>query len=125
MNNPIGWFEIYVSDIQRAKAFYETVFDINLEPLGDPTNENIQMLAFPSDYEKSGASGALVKADRVNAGSNSTIVYFVCDDCSVEESRVEAAGGRIERTKMSIGEYGFCTIAVDCEGNTIGLHSEK
>ena len=36
---------------------------------------------------------------------------------------VEKAGGRIQRAKMSIGPYGFIVLAVDTEGNLIGLHS--
>ncbi len=27
-NNPFGWFEIYVQGMQRAKAFYESVFAV-------------------------------------------------------------------------------------------------
>ena len=57
------------------------------------------------------------------AGGNSTLVYFSCEDCAVEESRVESAGGKIQQPKMSIGEYGFITIANDTEGNMFGLHS--
>ena len=70
-----------------------------------------------------GASGALAKMDGVNAGGNSTVVYFACEDCAIEESRVEAAGGRVEQAKTSIGEYGFMSMVIDTEGNTIGLHS--
>lgn len=33
------------------------------------------------------------------------------------------AGGRIEREKFSIGEYGFIALAIDTEGNMFGLHS--
>jgi len=28
MNNPVCWFEIYVQDMDRAKKFYEMVFDV-------------------------------------------------------------------------------------------------
>jgi predicted enzyme related to lactoylglutathione lyase len=59
------------------------------------------------------------------SGGNSTLVYFECDDCAVEGSRVTAAGGKIERDKLSIGQYGFIVLAVDTEGNMFGLHSMK
>ena len=59
------------------------------------------------------------------SGGNSTIVYFACDDCAVEEARVPQFGGSIQRPKMSIGEYGFISLAVDTEGNMIGLYSQK
>jgi hypothetical protein len=61
----------------------------------------------------------------LSSGGNSTLVYFSCEDCSVEEARVTAAGGRIQKPKFSIGEYGFITLACDTEGNMIGLHSRR
>ena len=61
----------------------------------------------------------------MKAGGNSILVYFACDDCSVEASRIEAAGGKLLREKMSIGEYGFIALAHDTEGNMIGLHSQQ
>lgn len=122
-NNPVPWFEIYVDDLARAKQFYESVLSVNLEVLSDPNDDGTEMLSFPSDMEKYGASGALVKMEGVKAGGNSTLIYFACEDCAVEESRVEAAGGRIQKPKMSIGEHGFISLAIDTEGNMFGLHS--
>jgi predicted enzyme related to lactoylglutathione lyase len=121
-NNPVGWFEIYVQDINRAKNFYETVFEGKLEKLNSP---GIEMWSFPMAMDKWGASGALVKMDGFSSGGNSTLVYFSCEDCAVEAGRVTAAGGRIEKEKMSIGEYGFIVLALDSEGNMIGLHSMR
>lgn len=125
MNNPAGWFEITVDDMERAKLFYESVLGVRLEKLSDPTDSGTEMWAFPSDYEKYGASGALVKAEGSAAGGNSVMIYFSCEDCAVEEARVAGAGGKISQSKTSIGEYGFCIMAVDTEGNAFGLHSEK
>ncbi len=121
--NPVGWFEIYVDDMARAKAFYETVLGIFLESLTDPTEDNFEMLGFPSAMDEYGSSGALLYTETVKAGGNSTVVYFSCDDCAVEEARIEKAGGKVLRPKMSIGQYGFVTMAQDSEGNNIGLHS--
>ena len=121
--NPLCWFEIYVNDMARPKGFYESVLAVELETLGDPTDTSIIMQSFPSDMEKYGATGALVKMDGVVAGGNSTLVYFSCDDCAIEESRVIAAGGSIQRPKMAIGEYGFISLVMDTEGNMLGLHS--
>lgn len=119
-SNPVGWFEIYVQDMARAKAFYETVFAVAFERLNSP---EIEMWAFPMDMDRYGAGGALVHMPGVPSGGNSTLVYFSCEDCAVEASRVAAAGGRIARDKLSIGEYGFIVLAHDSEGNLIGLHS--
>jgi predicted enzyme related to lactoylglutathione lyase len=73
--------------------------------------------------DQGGTSGSLVRAPGVPSGGNSTLVYFGCEDCAVEASRVVPAGGRIEREKMSIGQYGYIALAYDTEGNMIGLHS--
>ena len=121
-NNPVVWFEIYVQDVARARAFYESVFQVKLKKLDSP---EVEIWAFPGNMKKSGASGALVRMPGFASGGNSTLVYFSCEDCSVEEARVKDAGGRIQRPKTSIGEYGFITLAFDTEGNMIGLHSER
>ena len=122
MSNPVGWFEIYVDDIQRAKKFYEDVFQTQLTKLESP---EIQMWAFPMDMNASGASGAIVHMPGFSAGRNSVIIYFSCEDCAIEEKRILQVGGRIEKTKFSIGQYGFITLGYDTEGNMIGLHSLK
>ncbi len=120
--NPVSWFEIYVQDLERARKFYESVFDVKLEKLNSP---GIEMLGFPMQKEGHGCAGALVKYDDFPSGGNSTLVYFRCEDCSVEEGRVKKSGGRVQRGKMAIGEYGFISLVFDTEGNIIGLHSLK
>ena len=122
MNNPVIWFEIYVQDIVRAVKFYENVFQFKLNKMDGP---DIEMWGFPSDLNQHGSAGTLVKAAGVASGGNSTLVYFRCDDCAVEEARVPKAGGKVQRTKMSIGPYGFVSLVLDTEGNLIGLHSQK
>lgn len=123
--NPVGWFEIYVNDLPRARKFYESVLAVQLENLEVPGDSKLKMLAFPSDMEKHGSSGSLVHIEGFPAGGNSTLVYFSCEDCAIEESRVSTAGGKIQTSKMPIGQYGFVTLAVDTEGNMFGLHSLK
>ena len=54
-----------------------------------------------------------------------TLIYFESKDCTTEENLVEKAGGKIIRPKMSIGEFGFVSILMDIDGNTIGLHSRE
>ena len=120
--NPIRWFEIYVQDMNRAKAFYQSVLKVELTKLNTP---DLDMWAFPMQMGNSGASGSLVKMDGMPSGGNSTLVYFGCKDCAEEAARVTGAGGKICREKFSIGEYGFIALATDTEGNMFGLHSMK
>jgi len=122
-NNPVVWFEIYVDDMSRARKFYETVLDIKFQDMQDPNAGGIEMASFDMKQDRPNASGALVHMEGFKAGGNSTIVYFDCRDCAVEESRVEAAGGKIFKKKMAIGEHGFISLCTDTEGNMFGLHS--
>jgi uncharacterized protein len=123
-HNPIGWFEIYVQDMKRAKAFYQTVFGSEFTDLKNPGQPSgMEMWAFPMQENAMGVTGALVKMPGFDAGKNSVIVYFICADCSVEAAKAEKAGGRIEKQKFSIGPYGFIALVHDTEGNIIGLHS--
>jgi predicted enzyme related to lactoylglutathione lyase len=123
--NPVVWFEIYVQDMARAKAFYEAVLKVELKPLPNPDAESfpdMQMMAFPSTMEGYGAPGALVRMPGAPSGGG-TLVYFGCEDCGVEAERAAAHGGNIFKPKMSIGPHGHIAIVEDTEGNMIGLHS--
>jgi uncharacterized protein len=120
--NAIGWFDIYVEDMDRAVTFYESVFEQKLEKIVDPTDET-QMMSFPANMKAYGASGALVKTEHSRPGVGGTMVYFSVEDCSVQESRIIGAKGKIVRPKFSIGEFGWVTLCVDTEGNMFGLNS--
>ena len=123
-SNPVVWFEIHVQDMARARRFYETVFDGRLEHLPSPDgSDSYEMLSFPMEMTGPGAGGMLVRMDGAPRGDGGTLVYFGCEDCAVEQGRVEAAGGRIEQPKFSIGPHGYCAVVVDTEGNRVGLHS--
>lgn len=119
-SNPVGWFEIYVEDMGRAKAFYERVFGVQLEKLH---SEEIEMWAFPMEAERYGAAGALVRMPGYRSGANSILVYFSCADCAVEAAKAANSGGKVEKEKLSIGQYGHIALVIDTEGNRIGLHS--
>jgi predicted enzyme related to lactoylglutathione lyase len=93
--------------MNRAKKFYETVFKVEFTEIPNPTNENLEMWQFPANMDEWGASGTLVKMEGFVSGGNITIIYFGCADCAVEESRVVSAGGSIQKSKMSIGQYGL------------------
>ena len=128
--NPVGWFEIYVQDMERARAFYENVFQLTLERLpptpsaeGESCDDDMELLVFPMSAEDYGAPGALVRKERMPSGAGGTMVYFSCQDCAVEAARVAASGGTLLQDKFPIGEHGFVAIVNDSEGNTIGLHS--
>jgi hypothetical protein len=124
MKNPFTWVEIYVSDMIRARKFYEEVLQIELIPMQTPGDfSDLEMLSFPWEEGGQNISGALCKTREIQPGPGGTLVYFTCDDCANEISRVVAAGGQVLQEKFPIGEHGFCGIATDTEGNVIGFHS--
>ena len=122
--NAVAWFDIYVDDLDRAVAFYETVLAVKLEAMGDPTGES-QMMSFPADMGAYGAAGALTKSPHAGPGVGGTIIYFAAEDCATEQARVVAAGGQVIRPKFSIGKFGFVSLLQDSEGNMFGLNSMK
>ncbi|MDO9182508.1 MAG: VOC family protein [Bacteriovorax sp.] len=122
-NNIVGWFEIYVTDMDRAKKFYTNVFQREMMDLPDSGADMHMCMFFSPGNQASGASGALVKSQQMKPGVGGTLVYFTCNDCAQEGSRVVAQGGKLFKEKMSIGKYGYIAIAEDTEGNMIGLHS--
>jgi len=126
--NIICWFEIYVKDMERAKKFYNAVLGVKFTDAAMPPGEapNNMKMSFFSSMENQGVSGALVEMPGTKEGDGAcvnTMVYFPCEDCAVEAGRVAAAGGKVHQLKMDIGEFGFCSICVDSEGNPFGLFS--
>lgn len=123
--NAVGWFDIYVNDMERAETFYGEVLQRKFEMISDPTDTSVIMKGFVTDMNSYGAGGALVKRKGAGPVTGGTIVYFGVEDCAVEESRVERAGGKVISPKMSIGDFGFVSVCMDTEGNLFGLSSMK
>jgi uncharacterized protein len=126
MKNPVVWFEIYVDDLERARKFYETVFDIKLEEIHvSNTEHSMKMLAFSKNIAGDGATGTLTKIEGVKAGGNNVLLYFRSENCSIEEGRIEKAGGKVFKGKVSVGEFGYICLGFDTEGNMFGIISES
>lgn len=123
-NNMVSWFELPVTDMDRAKKFYETVFSISIEVIDF---SGFLMGWFPSAENKPGAAGTLVKHEMYKPSSSAgVLVYFSCDDVSQELSRVTPAGGTVLQQKTQISpDYGFMALFLDSEGNRVALHSMK
>ena len=108
--------------MERAKTFYQKTLEVTFERLESP---GIELWAFPMKMDAGGAAGALVKMEGKDSGVGGTRIYFSCEDCAVEAARAAENGGKIQKEKISIGEYGFIVLVSDSEGNLIGLHSMK
>jgi uncharacterized protein len=123
-NNVVGWFEIYVQDMERARRFYENVLQLQLASMHSPDQQHEpEMWSFPAQQNGYGSPGALVKMAGFAPGGNGVLVYFMCDDCAAAAGRAASAGGKVFKDKFSIGEYGYVALITDTEGNMVGLHS--
>jgi hypothetical protein len=121
--NAISWFEIPVTDINRAQKFYEAIFNFKLNALDLP---NIKMRMFPIE-DMMGVGGALADSGGFHKPSTTDgpLIYLNGNpDLQKILDRVEGAGGKIMVPKTEISpEYGFMAVIIDTEGNRIGLHS--
>ena len=121
--NAISWFEIPTKDLNRAQAFYEAIFDIQMVPLDMP---QIKMRMFPLQYPM-GVGGALVYNDQFynTSSTDGPLVYLNANpDVQLTLNKIEAAGGKILMPKTMISpEYGHMAMFLDTEGNRIALHS--
>ena len=120
--NPVGWFEIPVEDMARAKAFYERVFGLSLEEHRMGPN---LMAWFPMETDVTGAAGALVEGGGYEPSDRGVLVYFTAPDLEAALARARDGGGRVITERTGIGEHGFIGIILDSEGNRIGLHSRE
>ena len=123
MTNPVSWFEIATSNLERAKTFYEKVFQREFKFM-EVNGEKLYI--FDADYEGYGSGGALIESKTFRPSTESgTMIYFSSEDVAIEAARVEAAGGKLIQEKTSLGDPGFIAQFIDTEGNKIGLYSGK
>jgi len=120
--NPVNYFEIPVTDLNRAIKFYSEVFKVELNQMEMP---GMKMAMFPGAPDKPFATGSLAQGEGFKPTTEGTKVFFYCDDLSNELGRIEALGGKILNQKTSIGEHGFVAHFTDTEGNKVALHSMK
>ncbi len=122
MANAINWFEIPVTDLERAKKFYENILGIKLD-----LNEMgpMQMAWFPMEQNAPGATGTLIKSEGYTPSHSGSLVYFSVPDIESTLSNIDSTGGKPLMPKTSIGDFGFIAHFEDCEGNRVALHSEN
>ena len=116
------WFEIPAADMDRAKKFYETVFDtqIHVMELG-PT---FKMGIFP---HKEVGCALVFNPDFYKPSKEGVIVYLNANpDLQTALDKLESAGGKIIQPKKQISpEHGYMALFIDSEGNRMALHSAK
>ena len=117
----VNWFELHVSDFDRAKRFYESALDAKLQEV--TSQQGCRMGIFPHDMGN-GIGGSITKMDGIAPGAGGTVIYLnVEGNLDGVLKRAVASGGSVIKPRMSIGEHGFIGIIKDTEGNVVGLHS--
>ncbi|GAA0733848.1 VOC family protein [Aquimarina litoralis] len=120
----VTWFEIPVTDMNRAKAFYEKVFDIEIHLV---EMDGVKMGWFPNKNQVGTATGTLILLEEdYKPSADGVVVYFSSEDVANEIARVNVSGGKVLIDKKMISkENGFFAQFIDSEGNRIALHSQK
>ncbi len=121
--NAINWFEIPATDINRAKKFYETIFDIEMNTI---EIMGFEMAFFPSSDNMQGlVSGALVKGDMHKPSLEGPIIYLNANpEIQLIIDRIEANGGKILTPATLVNEQvGYMAFFIDTEGNRLALHA--
>lgn len=121
--NLVSWFEIPVIDMDRAKAFYEAVFNIKVTV---QDFEGTQMGWFPMDEKIPGASGSLILNEAyIPSETKGVVVYFNSEEITKELKSIVEHGGKIVQGKTHISpEIGYMAVFIDSEGNRISLYSK-
>ena len=122
--NSLNWFEIPVTDLQRAKHFYQVIFSIHMNEM---EMMGLQMAFFPMTNGNGKASGALIQNENYKPSLEGTLVYLNANPSldSVLE-KIEPMGGKILRPKTQITpEVGYMALFLDTEGNRVALHSQN
>ncbi|MBD3251995.1 VOC family protein [Candidatus Uhrbacteria bacterium] len=120
--NPVGWFEIPVTDMDRAETFYRSLLGYKLER--HEMGPNL-MSWFPMERDAAQATGTLIKGEAYTPSHEGTIIYFSAPDLEATLEKVEGLGGRVLVPKTDIGEHGYIAHIEDTEGNRIALHRTK
>ncbi len=123
----INWFEIPVSDFDRAKKFYETILGYKMQ---DKQVGNTRMGFFEHDIDGEGRGGAIVyDPEFYTPSANGTLVYLNCEpDLQKVLDRIVTTGGKIVQNKTEVAvtqDMGFWALIMDPEGNRVALHAMK
>ncbi|GAB4547072.1 MAG: hypothetical protein Tsb0013_06530 [Phycisphaerales bacterium] len=118
--NRAVWFDIAVSDLDMAQAFYAGVLGCKVE------KENYGDVTFCTIEHEDGNGGCLIE-DTVNAGAASGVLLYLNADGRIREAleRVKELGGEVVEDVHRIGPHGCRAIIKDCCGNRLALHSTE
>lgn len=118
-HNRAVWFDIPVSDLDRANAFYANVLAIHVEKqsFGDVTFSVLE-------HDQGNGGCLVVKPGEVSSDRGILVYLNVNGRIRDAVSKVDLHGGKVVQDIQSMGPHGFCAVVLDSEGNRLALHSE-
>ncbi len=128
-NNVLTWFEIAVTDMARAKKFYETILDIKMSTHVFPeSNEELTFFPYDPNIRQaiSGRVTGVLSKSKNNIPSDKGVFVYINASPSIKLviDKVEGSGGKVLVPKTE-APFGVFSVILDSEGNRIGLHSEQ
>jgi uncharacterized protein len=119
MRHAISWFELPVTDLDRAAAFYNAVLEGRLSDIAEADDRRFAM--FPAE---DGVTGAIVLGEGYVPSREGALIFLNAgDELEPAVNRVQVAGGRVLMPRMDMGEWGVAAFIVDSEGNKVALHA--
>lgn len=121
MEKLIAFFEIPAADFYRAVTFYESIFHLKLS-VYDWEQEKMAFF-----MENGDCIGSISYGKDFPPSEKGTLLSFNCENMSETQALIESNGGKIiiPKTKIEAENKGYFSTFRDCEGNTIGLYSDK
>jgi predicted enzyme related to lactoylglutathione lyase len=117
--NNVNWFEIAVSDLDRAAKLYEATLDTTLK------RENFMGVPHAMFPCRDGVIGALITdPNRPVRAGHSTVIYLRTADVAAAVNRAREAGAKVVQPATPIGPIGTIALLADHDGNVFGLHAE-
>ena len=118
-------FEIQADDLERAKAFYGSVFDWSFEDWGAVTGTPYWGITTgPGDQP--GINGGILQrpapAPAPEQGTNGYVCTMQVENYDVTERRILDAGGQVALPKAALTGMAWQGYYLDTEGNTFGIH---
>ena len=112
-------FDISADDPERAKRFYEELFDWKIELLPGPV---AYYLIETSDLKgKPSVGGGMAKRDK----PEDKITNFIgVNSINEYTAKVERLGGKVIEAKWPVPGWGYLAVCLDTENNTFGLWEE-
>ncbi|MBA3647299.1 MAG: VOC family protein [Chitinophagales bacterium] len=125
MKNALNWFELPAGNFERAKKFYEDIFNYKMFVLDLGSNFKMGFLPF----EEKSIGGAVVWNEGFYkpGATEGPLVYLNGNpDLIIILNHVETAGGKIIIPKRQVSpQFGYMAVFIDSEGNRVALHSNS